>query len=59
MPSMCNGCLLWMDELPVGPILHIFGSVGLRIYGHVNLDGLRHMPNEVTRSRGVRPLPEP
>jgi hypothetical protein len=48
-----------IDELPVGPILHIFGAVGLGIYGHVNLDGLRRMRNEVTRSSSVRPPPKP
>ena len=40
-------------------IMYVFGAVGLGIYGRVNLAGLRHIRNEVTRSRSVRPPPEP
>jgi hypothetical protein len=54
---MCIGSLLWIDELPVGPIFTYIRSCRPGIYGHVSLDGLRHMRNEVTRSRSVRPPP--
>ena len=40
-------------------IYAIFEALGLGIYGHVNLHGLRHTRSEVTRSHSVRPPPRP
>lgn len=61
-PAACLCCivsLIWIDELPIIPILSIFGALGLGVYSYISLDGLQHLRDEVTRSHSLRPAPEP
>jgi hypothetical protein len=55
---MCIVSLVWIDELPVVPILSFCGALALGIYAYGSFDELRHMRDEVTRSHSVRPPAE-
>jgi hypothetical protein len=55
----CIGTLLWIDELPAIPILSLVGGIVLGVYAYINLEGLRNLRDEVTRSHSTNPPDTP